>query len=64
MTATIEFYAEKVKELLEEYKAGKMEFCKGMKMTKRLTQPKDGSPYGDIPYAPWDKFKPYGGEGK
>ncbi len=60
----IEFYGEKVNELLEEEKSGRMEFCKGMKMPRRLTVSKDGSPYGDIPYAPWDKFNPYGGEGK
>jgi hypothetical protein len=29
-----------------------------------LTVPKDGSPYGDIHYAEWEKFKPYGGPSK
>ncbi len=37
---------------------GKMEFCRRMKSSNRLTEPKEGHPYGDIRYSDQDKFKP------
>ena len=39
----------------------KMAFGRRMKSPKRLTEPKDGSPYGDIRYGAFDKFPPSGG---
>jgi len=39
---------------------GRIEFCRKLKTPRTLTIPKDGSPYGSVPYAPWDKFTPGG----
>ncbi len=36
----------------------KMRFGRRMKSPKRITEPKDGSPYGDIRYSDQEKFKP------
>ena len=57
MTAQ-EFYKAKIKEELDRIEAARMEFCRRMKSSNRGTEKKEGSPYGDIPYKPWEKFKP------
>ena len=57
---TIKFYGNKVVKELERQKEGRMEFCRKLKTPRTLTIPKDGSPYGSVPYAPWDKFTPGG----
>jgi len=56
-----EFYKTKIQEELDRIEAAKMAFSRKMKSPKRITEAKEGSPYGDIRYAAFDKFKPAGG---
>ena len=44
-----------------DIEARKMEFCRRMKSPERLTEPKEGCPYGSVRYAAFEKFKPAGG---
>ena len=46
---------------IKDSEASKMAFCRKMRSPKRLTEPKEGSPYGDIRYGAFDKFSPSGG---
>ncbi len=47
---------------LNDIQVRKMEFCRRMKSPKRLTENKEGHPYGDTNgYYPWDRFPPGGG---
>lgn len=56
-----EFYKTKIQEELDRIEAEKARFGRRMKSPKRLTEPKEGSPYGDLRYAAFDKFRPAGG---
>ncbi len=53
-----EMAKELTKKECDDIEAGKMTFCRGMKMPKQLTYPKDGSGVGDLRYAEWEKFSP------
>ena len=37
---------------------GKMAFCQRMKFPNKGTELKEGTGFGDLPYAPWEKNKP------
>jgi len=37
---------------------GKMAFCRRMKFPNKGTEPKEGTGFGDLRYAEFDKFKP------
>jgi len=56
-----EFYKTKIQEELDRIEAEKAEFGRRMKSPNKGTEAKDGSPYGDIRYADFEKFKPAGG---
>lgn len=45
----------------ECHEDNKAAFGRGMRMPYGGTVPTDGSPYGDIPYAQWERFLPAGG---
>ncbi len=53
---TIEFYGKLTQEEIDHIESAKMEFCRRMKMPN--TELKEGTGFGDLPYAPWEKFKP------
>ncbi len=57
MTAQ-EFYKTKIQEEIDRIESAKAEFGRRMKSPNRLTEPKEGTGFGDLRYAPWEKFKP------
>ena len=52
---------ELIQKELDDIESARMEFCRRMKSPERLTEPKEGTGYGDIRYASFEKFKPAGG---
>ncbi len=44
--------------LRRRIESAKARFGRRMKSPKRLTEPKEGCPYGSIRYGDFDKFKP------
>lgn len=55
---TIEFYGKLTKEEIDKIESARMEFCRRMKMPDKGTVSIEGRGLGDLPYAPWEKFKP------
>ncbi len=55
---TIECYRKLNQDELNKIESLKMRFCRRMKSPKRLTEPKEGTGFGDLRYAEFDKFKP------
>ncbi len=55
-----EFYKTKIQEELDriEIEKGKAEFCRRIRSPNRLTEPKEGTGFGDLRYAEFEKFKP------
>ncbi len=55
---TIDFYGKLTQEEIDKIESDRMAFCLRMKSPKGLTELKEGTGFGDLPYAPWEKFPP------
>lgn len=57
MTA-IKFYGKLTQEEIDKNEEGEMAFCRRMKMPNTGTEKKEGTGFGDLSYAPWEKNNP------
>jgi len=54
----IEFYGKLTQEEIDRIESAKAEFGRRMKSPKKVTEPKEGTGFGDLRYAAWEKFFP------